>query len=257
MIAPLRLEPCDPRRLLASGSRLALPPRTVHLWAFESARADTGAAALRDRCHALLDAAERARAARFLFAEHRHDYVVFHAVLRSVLARYVGLPATDLAFRASEGGKPSLSGVEFSLSHSADRALLAVSAREPVGADLEHERADIDVLGIAGHYFHGAEHVAVCAAASQGAVAARAAFFRHWVAKEAVLKGAGHGLGFPLDRFGVHFSPGGGVATISSLDAGRVAPDWQLRLLDVGAACPGAVAVRGADWQFEVPALAD
>lgn len=251
-MGPLHLLPRDPGSLLEARARRVLPPRTVQLWAFGSARAAPDAARLRERCHAWLDRAEQERAARFVFDEHRHDYIVFHGVLRAVLARYLDRAPEAIAFTVSAEGKPSTPGLGFNLSHSADRALLAVTAGEPVGADLEMERPDVDVLGIASRYFFGAEHEAVRAAAADGVAAGRASFFRHWVAKEAVLKGAGHGLGFPLERFGVHFAAGRGRAEVSTLDAARVAPDWQLRMLEVGEGCPGAVAVRGADWCFEV-----
>ena len=253
MRAALRVALLDPRAVLDETRPLVVPPRSVHLWAIATGADAPDAAALRARCERLLDAADRERAARMLFAAHRHDFLVSHAVLRGVLARYVGVAPDRIEFTLSAAGKPATTGVEFNLSHSRGRALLAVSAREPIGADLELERADVDVLAIAGRYFHGAEFEAVRAAALQGEADGRRAFFRHWVAKEAVLKGAGHGLGFPLDRFGVHFDAGGGGAGVVMLDAGRIAPDWRLHMLEVGEACPGAVAVRGPDWQI-VPA---
>jgi 4'-phosphopantetheinyl transferase len=255
MRPPRELPLLDPRRLLAAAGPLRTPRAAAHVWAFGSARAAGDAAGVRAACHALLDTAERERAARFLFEEHRHDFVVFHGLLRSILARYLGADPAALRFKASSAGKPSLPGLSFNLSHSADRALLAVTAADPVGADLELERDDLDVLGIAGQYFHGAELEAVRAAASEGPAAARRAFFRHWAAKEAVLKGAGHGLGFPLDRFGVHFGSAGGYARVVTLDTARIAPDWTLRMLEVGGGCPGAVAMRGPDWTLEVAEL--
>lgn len=246
------LQLLDPRRLLEMTGPLRAPRSGAHLWAFGSARAARDATDLRAVCLALLDAAERARAAKFLFDDHRHDFVVFHGLMRCILACYLGRDPAGLRFDASPAGKPLLPGLSFSLSHSGDRGLLVVTASEPVGVDLELERDDVDVLGIAAHYFHGAELEAVRAAASEGDVAARRAFFRHWVAKEAVLKGAGLGLGFPLDRFGVHFGFGGGDASVTTLDAVRIAPDWTLRMLEVGSGCPGAVAMRGPQWVLEV-----
>jgi 4'-phosphopantetheinyl transferase len=250
---PPRLLPLlDPWRLLAVAGALRAPRTGAHVWAFGSARAACDAADLRATCLALLDTAERARAARFLFDEHRHDFVVFHGLMRCILACYLGMDPAALRFGASPAGKPSLPGLSFNLSHSADRALLAVTASEPVGADLEFERDDVDALPIAEHYFHGVELEAVRAAASAGPAAARRAFLRHWVAKEAVLKGAGLGLGFPLDRFGVHFGSGGRDAAVVTLDAVRIAPDWSVRMLEVGTGCPGAVAMRGPQWELEV-----
>jgi 4'-phosphopantetheinyl transferase len=248
----LRIEPLVPGILLDSDAPLRVGAGAVHLWAFESSRTAPDARALRQRCAALLDDAERTRAARFLFEDHQHDYIVFHALLRSVLARYLGAAPERLRFTLTTEGKPLIDGLAFNLSHSADRALLAVTGGEPVGADLELERDDLDVLAIAGRYFFGAELEAVRAAAASDTAAGRSSFFRHWVAKEAVLKGVGVGLGFPLDRFGVHFAAGGGSAHIVSLDAGRVAPDWCLRMLEIGAVCPGAVALRAPDFTLLV-----
>lgn len=250
--AVVAIEPLAPRMLLGADTPLRVGAGSVHLWALQSDRSAPDAVALRAECASLLDDAERARAARFLFEEHQHDYVVFHALLRGLLARYVGAAPGQLQFAQTAEGKPLLDGLAFNLSHSADRALLAVTAGEPVGADLELERDDLDVLAIADRYFFGAELEAVRAAASMAAPAGRYSFFRHWVAKEAVLKGVGLGLGFPLDRFGVHFSVGGGSGHIVSLDAGRVAPDWCLRMLEIGAACPGAVALRQPDFTLLV-----
>jgi len=244
MDAPAPVDALLPEALLAAPQPLAIAAGEVHLWAFGSGRGSAGADALRERCAALLDDTERQRAERFLFEEHRHDYVVFHALLRSVLARYLGAPPQALRFGAAPEGKPLIDGVGFNLSHSADRALLAVTAGEQVGADLELERDDLDALALADRYFYGAELEAVRAAASGTAAEGRRSFFRHWVAKEAVLKGVGVGLGFPLERFGVHFTRGGGSAHIVSLDPVRVAPDWRIRMLEIGTGCPGAVALR-------------
>lgn len=257
MDAPASVEMLPPQPLLEARGPLAIAAGEVHLWAFASGRGSAVAAALRERCAGLLDEAERKRAARFLFEEHQHDYIVFHALLRSVLARYLGLAARSLRFGATPEGKPGIDGLGFNLSHSADRALLAVTAGEAVGADLELERDDLDALALADRYFYGAEIEAVRAAAGGTAAEGRRSFFRHWVAKEAVLKGVGVGLGFPLDRFGVHFARGGGSARIVSLDPVRVAPDWCIRMLEVGAGCPGAVALRSEVFTVRVAADAD
>ncbi|MEZ5458471.1 MAG: 4'-phosphopantetheinyl transferase superfamily protein [Steroidobacteraceae bacterium] len=246
--AALRIEPLAASVLLMVDAPLRVGAGAVHLWAFQSGRGTVDAVALRERCVTLLDDGERARAARFLFEDHQHDYIVFHALLRSVLARYLGALPSQLRFTQTAQGKPLIEGLEFNLSHSADRALLAVTASDPVGADLEMERDDLDALALADRYFYGAELATVQAAASESADAGRRSFFRHWVAKEAVLKGVGVGLGFPLDRFGVHFSARGGSARIVSLDAAQVAPDWCLRMLEIGERCPGAVALRCPDF---------
>ena len=78
----------------------------------------------------------------------------------------------------------------------------------------------------------------------------RKQFFRYWVAKEAVLKGEGHGLGFPLDRFEIVLGHDAELATVASLEPQRLRQDWTVRLLNLQPGWPAAVALRGRDWEL-------
>lgn len=240
--APLVVPLSGVAALLDSPDALTLAGGEVQVWVFD----DDTDAATRARCAALLSDAERTRLARFRFDANQREYAVSHGVLRALLGRYLGRDPAALHFEAGASGKPSIEGIEFNLSHSHGRVLLAVGEGAALGADVERERDNVDALGIAGRYFFGSELEAVQAAGEAGA---RGAFFRHWVAKEAVLKGVGLGLGFPLERFGVHFSPGLGSATIATLAPEQVAADWTIRMLLLGEGCPAAVTRRGTGWQ--------
>jgi 4'-phosphopantetheinyl transferase len=234
------------RALLGRSARCAVAPGEVHAWAF-GLDADAGTRAL---CAALLSAEESARAARFVFPGLAERYVVAHGAMRHLLALYAGREPRSLAFEEAPGGKPALAGVPglaFNLSHSHEVGLLAVSDGREVGADVEGERADVDVLGISGAYFHRSELAAIHGGASPQAQ--RALFFRYWVAKESVLKAEGCGLGFPLDRFEVLFDAAGEAATIASFDAARMRADWTVRMLSLGEGWPAAVAAAGA-WRL-------
>lgn len=149
----------------------------VELWRFPCAQ-EVGALA------DALDGDERARAARFVSVVHRDRYVVQHAVMRAILARYV---AGELVFARGEHGKPRLVGgaVTFNLSHCDDVALLAVSrAGIEVGCDVE--RLDARVVP--------AELARRVLAPREAGMLARPAFFRIWCRKEACLKATGVGL---------------------------------------------------------------
>ena len=245
--AALEVPLSDVAALLDQRGALPLAPGEVQVWAVDDVVDD----ATRARCVALLSAEERVRLARFRFEANQREYTVSHAVTRALLGRYLGRDPLTLQFAFGASGKPGLDGLSFNLSHSHGRVLLAVGDGGDLGADVERERDNVDALGIAGSYFFGAELAAVQSAGAGGAgpAGARSAFFRHWVAKEAVLKGAGFGLGFPLERFGVHFSQGHGFATITTLDPLQVAPDWGIRMLTLGGGCPAAVTRRGSGWQ--------
>lgn len=90
----------------------------------------------------LLDAEEHARAGRLRFDWLQRRFIVSHAMARLVLADCLGTDPRDLRFDSGPHGKPGLvnGGVEFNLSHSADRAVLAVSTGGPVGVDVESMR---------------------------------------------------------------------------------------------------------------------
>jgi 4'-phosphopantetheinyl transferase len=156
-----------------------------------------------DAGEALLSDDEKARGQRFVAAHHRRRFVAGRARLRSLLGEHLGLAPKAIVFVQNEFGKPSVAqapSVHFSLSHSEDQALLAVSDTLLVGADLEHIRA-LEHLDLARRYFHPAEIAAIEDQPKQSEQLR--AFFRIWTLKEAVVKALGKGLSMPLDRFAV------------------------------------------------------
>ena len=244
--------PLDPEALLALTFPLVLETDTVHVWAFTL----EGSAVFVDACRALLSIAERQRADRFVFAHDRTRYIIAHGVLRHLLSRYCGIAPSLLRFDATSTGKPSLQicagpppSLHFNLSHSDAGALLGVSNGRELGIDLEKVRSDIEALGISRHYFFGSERKAIEDALP---LERDNTFFRYWVAKEAVLKAQGVGLGFPLDRFCVNFLPGGQAAHIETLDPVVLERDWTVRMLSWDTGWVGAVAARGNEWKVKL-----
>src|SRR5208282_3417523 len=80
----------------------------------------------------VLSADEILRADRFHFEKDRIHFVRCRCALRSLLARYLTLPAEEIRFEYMASGKPQLvagqnpSVLQFNVSHSADMALIAV-----------------------------------------------------------------------------------------------------------------------------------
>ncbi|HVW69348.1 MAG TPA: 4'-phosphopantetheinyl transferase superfamily protein [Steroidobacteraceae bacterium] len=189
-------------------------------------------------------------------AQHGARYTIAHAVLRNLLGRYCQVHPASLNFTSGAGGKPQLHlpgsdacPIRFNLTHSEDRALVGVGTRAEVGIDLERQRTDIEALAIGRHYFYGAERDALELAGPEGRIEL---FFRYWVAKEAVLKAQGVGLGLPLDRFRVDFLAGGMAARVTSLDPARLANDWTVKMLPCEPGWAAAVASRGTDWDVRL-----
>lgn len=156
-----------------------------------------------DAAEALLSDGEKARGRAFVTASLRHRFVAGRARLRSLLGEHLGLDPRTLAFAENAFGKPRLAAhpsVHFSLSHSGDRAVLAVCELREIGIDIERVRP-LDHLDLARRYFHPSEVAAIESA--RPPEEQLLAFFRIWTLKEAIVKAIGRGLSIPLDTFDV------------------------------------------------------
>jgi len=200
-----------------------------------------------------LSAAERAKAARFRADEHRRRYVRAHLGLRALLAGEAGAAPEALRFDTTcrlcgdaEHGKPRLvappraadDGLDFSLSHAGEVALLAVACGRAVGADVEALPPGMDWRE-AGALFNDAERATIEAVepADQGRV-----FLVLWTRKEALLKTWGHGVVEAARA--VDVSPPGAAREGALKGAGPGGEDWSFRGLDPS---PGHVATVGAE----------
>ena len=236
---------CVPR---THSEPIAIAAADVHVWAFALDESEAIVAAWRE----LLSTDERLRADRFVFRRDRNRWIVARGILRHLLARYCGIEPTAIAFDYAPAGKPSLAQARtsaerltFNLAHSQDRALLGVARNREIGVDLERARDDFDPLPIARQFFFGAELAAIESAA---AGSRREAFFRHWVAKEAVLKANGAGLSLALDSFGVAFGSDGSIARVRSVDPSALDETLVVRMLALAPGWHGAVAASGEGW---------
>jgi 4'-phosphopantetheinyl transferase len=214
---------------------IAVPDADVHIWwlSLESAEPDV------ERAGLLLSAEERARAGRYHFARDRRRFVLARAFLRTLLAEYTGEKPDRVSLRYSPAGKPFLanrSELQFNLSHSGDRGVLAVTSR-PVGADLEKIRHIPEALAIAEHLFTTPEMRALRAYPESER---SEAFLRCWTRKEAYVKARGGGLSTPLDSF--HVTLDRGSAELTLLEE-HGAQEWKLYDVEAGPGWAAALAV--------------
>lgn len=148
----------------------------------------------------LLDHDERERARRFYFPRHQNNFMLTRAMLRVILANYLSLEPSKLAFNYNQFGKPHLNGtIEFNLSHSGNLVLVAIGSKVPVGIDLEKitTRSYID---LASKLFtpHELQVLHTMPANLQSAF-----FFHVWTQKEAFAKACGLGLNYPVQNLNV------------------------------------------------------
>ena len=177
-----------PRELPALGEA-DLPEDQIEVWSVDLNISDNDLADFRPT----LSMDESARADRFYFERHRRRFVAARASLRVVLAAYVDLDPSNIEFEYGHKGKPRLAGkaanfgLHFSVSHSNERALIAVS-RLPLGVDLEFIRPMKDCQAIAKRFFSEAEQSSLFALPPERKLEA---FFTCWTRKEAYVKAVG------------------------------------------------------------------
>jgi 4'-phosphopantetheinyl transferase len=150
----------------------------------------------------LLAADDLARRQRLTRPADRQRLTAAWAVTRLLLGAEVGLPPAQVRIDrtcpgcGAQHGRPRLlddPGVQFSVSHSGDRVVVAVHRGGPVGVDVE----EIGRFGPEELEVLAGQVLAPCELAclrSLPAAARPAAFTTYWVRKEAVVKMTGEGL---------------------------------------------------------------
>jgi 4'-phosphopantetheinyl transferase len=179
----------------------------VHVWfGFPAKMQD---AALLQAYSALLSAAERQREARFRLAPDRHSYLVTHAMLRTVLSRYVPLHPQAWRFVTNEHGRPEIANavppsahMNFSVSHARGIVAVAVTRAEAVGVDTEDVREAAAPMDVASRYFASREVLALLALPADRQ---SDRFYEFWTLKEAYIKARGLGLSLPLEKISFQF----------------------------------------------------
>jgi 4'-phosphopantetheinyl transferase len=178
------------------------------------------------RALAVLDDAERATAAE-RDGDARRRYVVAHAAARVVLGERLGVDAERVVITSEPAGRPLVDGLSFSLSHSGDRAAVALAAAGvSVGVDLERVRSRPHLDRLAERVFAPDDYARWCTLAPRDRPRALA---QRWTEVEAVLKARGLGIA----RSGT----AGGLAA-----AGDPGPGWSRVAIDAGSGFVGAVA---------------
>lgn len=208
---------------------LSLAPGEVHVWlTTPEAIADEELLAAYARW---MNPEEAARQARFLFARHRHQFLVARALVRTTLSRYGDLPPAAWQFVNNAYGRPDidptheLGDLRFNLSHTDGLVAVAVGRGE-IGVDVEDTWRRSHTDQIAEHFFAPGE-----VAGLRGLPQARqhGRFFELWTLKEAYIKARGMGLAISLHHFAYDLDgPGIGLAIDPVL--GDTPEGWQFFL---------------------------
>ena len=164
-----------------------------------TAHADREAAAW-----AWLDEEEQARWQRYQHDGPRRRFALCRAALRAVLCKQLGCRNEQLAFGASDHGKPYavvqgvVAPVSFNVSHSGAHGLIAVAAAGRLGVDVEERRTPRHFDGLIETVLGPDEQAEL--ALARGCRKLHL-FFNFWTIKEALIKALGLGLSLDMSQF--------------------------------------------------------
>jgi 4'-phosphopantetheinyl transferase len=211
----------------------------------------------------LLSADEQERVARRL-PDVRRRAVVSRGRLRQLLGCLLSMQPQAVPLGTNSHGKPVLTGshtgsLAFNVSHSGDEGLIAVTRQGPVGIDLEIGKPVQDAAWarlMAGTIFSPEE---LCRWQALPEHLTVAAILDAWVAKEAVFKAAGTGIGdrlrqclLPHDLSRVALATPDrhcrcGLVSVGLPSAAASGHEqFGLTLLDLGVGCHAALACRAS-----------
>jgi 4'-phosphopantetheinyl transferase len=189
-----------------------------------------------DCLKSLLSPDESARADRFKVPLPRRHFIVCRATLRRLLGESLNRDPRDVEFDYGPHGKPALrqgadlpQRLEFSVSHSADQALIAMTIGRQLGVDLERMDSSVRILKLATRFFsqREADELNDLPEADQ-----LAGFYRGWTSKESYIKATGLGLAFPLNKFSVSLNPHLPASLLEVVDQPTELNRWRLLSLD-------------------------
>lgn len=166
-------------------------------------------ARLIERMMSWLDKTEIARLARFVYEEHRHAFLVSHALTRKMLANSLDCSPQDIRFELTGRNKPvlaapfSANSLHFNLSHTQGLAVVALAAK-PLGIDTEWLGRKTVGPELALRYFTEMEQADIL---RQPESQQQHRFLTYWTLKEAFLKAQSWGIVDSLNGFEFELSP--------------------------------------------------
>jgi 4'-phosphopantetheinyl transferase len=180
---------------------------------------------LLDRYQELLADKERKREASFQFEKDRVRYRATRVLVRTVLSKYLTLPAESWSFSENAYGRPAIANetpearsISFNVAHSGKVIVLAVTKTAEIGVDVECIERDHVPIEIADRFFSSTE-VASLRALPKKAQLRR--FFEYWTLKESYLKARGLGLSLPLDQVSFDLEIAGAISFRAESDHDR------------------------------------
>jgi len=157
----------------------------------------------------LLDREEQQRRDRFYTQELKDRFTLRRGFLRQVLQDLTGIKGSQITYDVGPYGKPSVKGIEFSLSHT-KTAFGILLSQSHVGFDLELPKDNINYQSLSAGFCTPEE-----GASLEKRDYSEAAFYQWWTGKEAVIKYFGKGLSMDLKSFSLDMESRGTWTNLS------------------------------------------
>ncbi|WP_157605142.1 4'-phosphopantetheinyl transferase superfamily protein [Schlesneria paludicola] len=205
----------------------------------------------------LLSDDERQKAARYRVDDPRRQFVACRSTLRRLIGEACQIPPRDLQFEYGAHGKPELSQVgwpenvpriEFSVSHSGQLGLIALTIDSAVGVDIEQRNPRVKALKLADRFFAASESQELVKLPAERLLDG---FYKGWTCKEAYIKATGQGLSLSLSSFRVSMDPDHPVALIHVDGQPDAARHWTVQSLAVGDGHSASIMVRQPNCRFQ------
>jgi 4'-phosphopantetheinyl transferase len=245
-IARLPMPSIAPQTARPSNDRFALCGNAVHVWRIPVA---ASAAQMSEFSH-LLTETECQRGSRFVREVDRLRFALGRAATRALLSGYLRRPAAAIGLIADAHGKLRLETaaaadqpvIHFNLSHSGDWVLVAFARVCALGIDVEATAERAASADLIAYVMCDQEQQQL---RSLPAPRRRAAFFKCWTSKEALLKGCGVGLSVAPRAIEVAIDPDAPARLIGAPAA--LHPEaWSLHTLAFPEGYAGTLAVAAA-----------
>ena len=198
-------------------------------------------------CASLLSPDEKVRHRRFKFVQDRLQFLVSHALVRTVLSSYVDVHPSAWQFSYSPHGRPEIAApgisvpLRFNLTHTNGLAACLVTLNSDCGIDAERLRLPDNPQGIAEKMFAASERHALDRLQGQAFLER---FFTYWTLREAYCKAIGLGLSSPMNHFSFECVDGEQFSIRFDALSNQPPRHWQFTVIKPSPAHIAAIAIR-------------